>query len=107
MIDWEKEFKEQFANRFLDERYMDEVGLGERIMTFIKEVLHEKDVAWLKETACVQALILVTSPGPARFLVPALGRLVAPDLGKVFIPLLLVAPPPRRVIPLYDLSAVV
>ena len=54
MIDWEKEFKEQFANCFLNEKYMDELGLDERVITFIKEILHKKDVAWLKETAKLQ-----------------------------------------------------
>ena len=33
---------EKTKNRFLNEKYMDELGLDERVMTFIKEVLKEQ-----------------------------------------------------------------
>lgn len=42
MITWEKEFDEQFANSFFDEKYMDNLELGERVKTFIQGLLHKQ-----------------------------------------------------------------
>ena len=47
MINWEKEFDEQRANRFLADKYMDKFDLGNRVKQFIKEVLEaQKKRLW-------------------------------------------------------------
>lgn len=52
MIKWEKEFDNQWANHFLDEKYMDKLNLGDRVKTFIENVLKESLEEYKEEHEC-------------------------------------------------------